>query len=79
MTSPNLENLVKARQLKREPGDQREFGGLVRSARARLADASKHALSIENRFDLTYNSAHALALEALRWNGYRSDHRYLVF
>lgn len=79
MTSPNLENLVKTGQLKREPGDQREFDGLVRSARARLADARKHALSIESRFDLAYNSAHALALAALRWNGYRSDNRYLVF
>lgn len=79
MTSPNLENLVKTGQLKREPGDQREFEGLVRSARARLADARKHALSIESRFDLAYNSAHALALAALRWNGYRSDNRYIVF
>ena len=79
MTSPNLENLVKTGQLKREPGDQREFDGLVRSARARLADARKHTLSIESRFDLAYNSAHALALAALRWNGYRSDNRYIVF
>jgi hypothetical protein len=66
MTSPNLKNLVKTGQLKREPGDQREFDGLVRSARARLADARKHALSIESRFDLAYNSAHALGLAALR-------------
>jgi hypothetical protein len=79
MTSPNLENLVKSGQLKREEGDQREFDGLVRSARARLIDARKHALSIESRFDLAYNSAHALSLAALRWHGYRSDNRYLVF
>jgi len=46
MTSPNLENLVKSGQLKREPGDRREFDGLVRSARARLADACKHVLSV---------------------------------
>lgn len=79
MTSPNLENLVKSGQLKREEGDQREFDGMVRSARARLIDARKHALSIESRFDLAYNSAHALSLAALRWHGYRSDNRYLVF
>jgi hypothetical protein len=79
MTSPNLENLVKTGQLKREPGNQREFDGLVRSAGARLADARKHTLSIESRFDLAYNAAHALALAALRWNGYRSDNRYIVF
>lgn len=30
-------------------------------------------------FDLTYNAAHAYALAALRWHGYRSDNRYLVF
>lgn len=79
MTSPNLENLVGSGQLKREPGDRREFDGLVRSARARLADARKHVLSIESRFDLAYNSSHALALAALRWHGYRSDNRYIVF
>lgn len=79
MTSPNLENLVKSGQLKREPGDRREFAGLVRSAQARLADVRKEGLSIESRFDLAYNSAHALALAALRWQGYRSDNRYIVF
>lgn len=79
MTSPNLENLVRPGQLKREAGDRREFDGLVRSARARLADARKRDLSIESRFDLAYNPAHALALAALRWHGYRSDNRYIVF
>lgn len=79
MTSPNLENLVKAGSLKQEPGDQREFDGLVRSARARLTDAHNTQLSIESRFDLAYNAAHALALAALRWHGYRSDKRYAVF
>jgi hypothetical protein len=28
---------------------------------------------------LAYNAAHALCLAALRWNGYRSTNRYLVF
>lgn len=79
MTSPNLENLVQTGHLKREPGDRREFDGLVRTARARLTDARKPDLSIESRFDLAYNSAHALALAALRWHGYRSDNRYIVF
>lgn len=36
-------------------------------------------LSLESRFDLAYNAAHAFALAALRRRGYRSDHRYLVF
>ena len=32
-----------------------------------------------SRFDLGYNAAHALALAALRAQGYRSDSRYQVF
>ena len=79
MTSANLENLVDAGQLKREPGDQSEFDGLVRSGRARLKDARHDTLSLEGRFDLAYNAAHALSLAALRWHGYRSGNRYMVF
>lgn len=79
MTSPNLDNLVKIKKLKAEPPDQKEFDGLIRSAQVRLKDAQIPSLSIEGRFDLAYNAAHALALAALRWHGYRSDNRYLVF
>ena len=79
MTSRNLDNLVKAGKLKVEPGSQPEFDGLLRSARARLIDARNETLSIESRFDLAYNASHALALAALRWHGYRSENRYLVF
>jgi hypothetical protein len=79
MPSKNLENLVKIGKLKKEPGSQKEFDGLVHSARARLADARKPSLSIESRFDLAYNASHALALAAVRWHGYRSENRYLVF
>jgi hypothetical protein len=79
MTSQNLENLVKIGNLKSEPADQIEFNGLLRSARARLTDACNKSLSIESRFDLAYNASHAMALAALRWNGYRSDNRYIVF
>lgn len=79
MTSPNLDNLVKIKKLKIEPPDQKEFDGLIRSASVRLKDAQIASLSIEGRFDLVYNAAHALALAALRWHGYRSDNRYLVF
>ncbi|WP_304055534.1 hypothetical protein [Nitrosomonas communis] len=79
MTSPNLENLVKTGYLKREEVDAKEFEGLVRSGRVRLTDAHNSLLSIESRFDLAYNAAHALALAALRWHGYRSDKRYIIF
>jgi hypothetical protein len=75
----NLENLVKTGSLKSEPASQREFNGLLRSAKARLTDAGNASLAIESRFDLAYNASHALALAALRWHGYRSDNRYIVF
>lgn len=79
MTSQNLENLVRIGKLKAEPPAQGEFNGLVSSARTRLGDARNETLAVESRFDLAYNAAHALSLAALRWNGYRSDNRYLVF
>ena len=79
MTFQNLNNLVKTGSLKAEPGSQSEFDGLVRSGRARLIDARNETLSDESRFDLAYNAAHALSLAALRWHGYRSENRYLVF
>ncbi|MEO8035564.1 MAG: hypothetical protein ABI837_14105 [Acidobacteriota bacterium] len=44
-----------------------------------MKDAANSLLSLESRFDLAYNAAHALALAALRHHGYRSENRYLVF
>lgn len=79
MSSSNLDNLVKTGQLKNEPMNRLECDGLVHSGLARLKDASNITLSIESRFDLAYNAAHALALAALRFLGYRSTNRYLVF
>lgn len=76
----NLDNLVKTNKLKIEAFDQGEFDGLVKSGKARLKDAKVTTLSPESRFDLAYNAAHALALAALRWHGYRPDNsRYIVF
>ncbi len=62
-----------------EPPDAAEFAGLKRSGLARLKDASNTSLSLEGRFDLAYNAAHALSLAALRWHGYRASNRYIVF
>lgn len=79
MTSP-FENLTgPGKPLKPEPPDAREFAGLKRAALARLGDAGNEALSLEGRFDLAYNAAHALCLAALRRHGYRSSNRYIVF
>jgi hypothetical protein len=82
MTSPSsaaLANLAKIGKLKIEPPDARERAGLLRSATVRLQDARQANLSLESRFDLAYNAAHAAALSALRMHGYRSENRYLVF
>ncbi len=75
----NLENLVRSGGLKAEPPERKECEGLKRSAIDRLKDARNPTLSFASRFDLAYNAAHALALTALRLQGYRSDKRYLVF
>ena len=56
-----------------------EVSGLIRSGIARLAYAKDARLSLESRFDLAYNAAHALSLAALRIAGYRAENRYLVF
>jgi hypothetical protein len=80
MSFKELDNLVRVGLLKTESGDQGEFDGLVKSGRTRLNDARTPGLSSEGRFDLAYNAAHAFALAALRWHGFRPDNkRYVVF
>lgn len=79
MGHPQLDNLVRIGQLKTEPVAKSELQGLIRSGIRRLDDATREELSLESRFDLAYNAAHALALAALRFRGYRSASRYLVF
>ena len=79
MPSSPLDNLVRIGKLKAESPTEIEFNGLIRSGLVRLRDAENAALSLESRFDLAYNAAHALSLAALRWHGYRSENRYLVF
>ena len=51
----NLDNLVRAGQLKREPPAQAEIDGLLRSGLARLKDAENAALSLDGRFDLAFD------------------------
>ncbi len=78
-TSPHLERLVRIGQLKAEPSARAEIEGLIGSGCDRLQDAQTETLTLSGRFDLAYNSAHALSLAALRSHGYRSEHRYIVF
>ncbi len=79
MASNELENLVRIGKLKAEPPNRNEIEGLKRSGEVRLVDAGNESLSLESRFDLAYNAAHALSLAALRLRGYRSENRFLVF
>jgi len=80
MTSPELDNLVRINVLKVEAADQDEFDGLLKLGRTKLTDLAKTSLSPESQFDLAYNAAHALALAALRWHGFRpNENRFAVF
>lgn len=74
-----LDNLVRAGQLKAEPRNETEVSRLLTMAATRLADARLASLSRDGRFISAYNAAHAAALAALRWHGYRSENRIAVF
>ena len=79
MPHEQLDNLVRIGHLKTESSSEKEVSGLIRSGLARLHDAKDKSLSIESRFDLAYNAAHAMSLAALRRLGYRAESRYIVF
>lgn len=79
MSLPELDNLVRIGQLKSEPRNAQEVTRMLAMAQTRLGDAKLNSLSLEGRFTSAYNAAHAAALAALRWHGYRSENRYTVF
>lgn len=79
MSQAALDNLVRIGQLKAEPRNTAEAQRMLAMARTSLADAKLPALSPQGRFTSAYNAAHAAALAALRWHGYRSENRYTVF
>jgi hypothetical protein len=74
-----LDNLVQINELKTEPANANEFAGMLRAGDTKLNDAMIEGLSEDSKFTLAYSAAHAFSLAALRWHGYRSDKRYLVF
>lgn len=79
MTSP-LDGLAgPGKPLSIEPPDGRELDRLKHSGLTRLKDARNRVNSLEGRFDLAYNAAHALCLAALRSHGFRPSNRYIVF
>ena len=79
MSLQALDNLVRVGQLKVEPRNDAEIKRLLVMARTRLGDSKQLNVSPEGRFISAYNAAHAAALAALRWHGYRSENRFAVF
>jgi hypothetical protein len=79
MSIKALENLVKTGQLKNEPPNAAEIQRLLAQAKNRVKDASLKGQSEEGRFIAAYDAAHSAALAAMRWHGYRSDKRFVVF
>jgi hypothetical protein len=70
---------VRTGKLKAEPRNDVEVGRLLAMARTRLADARLAGASREGRFTSAYTAAHAASVAALRWHGYRSESRFMVF
>jgi hypothetical protein len=79
MSSDALGNLAKIGRIKAEPMNRAEIDRMLVMARKRLADSSYSQVSQEGRFTSVYNAIHGAALAALRWHGYRSENRYIVF
>lgn len=79
MRSDALSNLAKIGKIKAEPMNRSEIDRILAMAKKRLLDASHSQVSQEGRFISVYNSLHGVALAALRWYGYRSESRYIVF
>jgi hypothetical protein len=79
MTLEALSNLAKIGKIKAEPMNRAEIDRMLVMARKRLADSSYPQVPQEGRFTSVYNAIHGGALAALRWHGYRSENRYIVF
>lgn len=79
MRSDALSNLAKIGKIKAEPMNHSEIDRILAMAKRRLQDASYSQVSQEGRFISVYNALHGVALAALRWYGYRSESRYIVF
>jgi hypothetical protein len=74
-----LANLARIGQLKIQAPNIAEVQRMLVQARTRFADAQLAHVSVDGRFASIYGAAHAAALAALRWHGYRSENRFIVF
>ena len=79
MSSDALSNLAKIGKIKAEAMNRAEIDRMLVMARKRFADSGYMQVSQEGRFTSVYNAIHGAALAALRWHGYRSENRYIVF
>lgn len=79
MSSDALSNLAKIGKIKTEAMNRAEIDRMLVMARKRFADSGYTQVSQEGRFTSVYNAIHGAALAALRWHGYRSENRYIVF
>jgi len=79
MAADALANLARIGQLKVEARNPAEVLRMLKQAKTRLADAQLAHVSVDGRFASSYGAGHAAALAALRWHGYRSENRFMVF
>ena len=79
MAADALANLARIGQLKVEARNPAEVLRMLKQAKTRLADAQLDHVSVDGRFASSYGAGHAAALAALRWHGYRSENRFMVF
>ena len=79
MATEALANLARIGQLKSEAPNLAEVHRMLLQAKTRWADAQLSDASVDGRFTSVYGAAHAAALAALRWHGYRSENRFIVF
>ncbi len=79
MATEALANLARIGQLKSEAPNLAEVHRMLLQARTRWADTQLSHASVDGRFTSVYGAAHAAALAALRWHGYRSENRFIVF
>jgi hypothetical protein len=79
MGTRELDNLVRAGQLKPEAFAQAEYDAHIKNGTERLHDAHTRGLGRASRFLLAYGAAYQFSLAALRRHAYRPVNRYVVF
>lgn len=79
VNSAELDNLVEGRQLQLQPPRKSEIDRNLKRAGELLEGAQNIKMPASVRFNLAYSAAYALAFNALRMAGYRTNRRGMVF